>query len=88
MAVDDDNHKALPREILFLTSSRPIYVSDQWYLNNSVSLKELTIGWQLPRGNLMGFIKYKYASFKNIKFPRGNYQTDSFEKYTRVYCNH
>ena len=21
----------------------------------------------------------KYASFKNIKFPRGNYQTDSFE---------
>ena len=24
----------------------------------------------------------KYASFKNIKFPRGKYQTDSFETWT------
>ena len=27
----------------------------------------------------------KYASFKNIKFPRGNYQTDSSETWT-LYC--
>ena len=27
----------------------------------------------------------KYASFKNIKFLRGNYQTDSFETET-LYC--
>ena len=24
-------------------------------------------------------IQFNYASFKNIKFPRGNYQTDSLE---------
>ena len=26
-------------------------------------------------------LKGKHASFKNIKFPRGNYQTDSSETY-------
>ena len=55
------------------------------YLNNRVFLSRNY--WLIvARGNLMFLNKYlpekrsfegKYASFKNIKFPRDNYQTDS-----------
>ena len=32
-----------------------------------------------------GRLEDKYSSFKNIKFPRGNYQTDSSKTY-KIYC--
>ena len=61
-------------------------------LNNTVFLWRNYVNYRLinARGNLM-FLKQifapdqkqsfegKYASFRDMKFPRGNYQTDSSE---------
>ena len=65
------------------------YLFKKW----SVYVEELSADTELPRGSLM-FLKQifareakegKYAIFKNMKFPRSNYQTDISETLI-LYC--
>ena len=52
-----------------------VFSADGHYLNNRVFLSWNYRLIVAPRKIIIS----KYASFKNIKFPRGNYQTDSSE---------
>ena len=63
------------------TAIFPVGLLVSHYLNNRVFLSRNYRLIVAPRRERRSF-EGKYASFKNIKFPRGNYQTDSSETNT------